>query len=234
MTQKPFRQRALEFGLQLTVVVLGVTISLGLDEWRSNRGEARAASALKGQLAADLRSDLDELEASSYRTRRMIRAYQRLLAPEAAAMPDDSLDRYVDLAVSYILFPAHDEAYEAMRQTGSSQLLRDPDLRSAIIRHYTRTHGRAAEWDDINRQFILERMIPYVEANAPELRGESVEGEVGLTAWAGLASSFRALDDQAHFRNLLRTNLLFKEAQLSVYEATRQETEDLLARLAPE
>ena len=231
MATKTLRQRAVEFVLQLTVVVLGVTISLGLDEWRAARGEDRAASALRGQLAADLRADLRALEVSMERTESMARAYRRLLAPESASLPDDSLDRYVDLAVSYNLFPPHDEAYEAMRQTGASRLL-DPDLRSAVIGHYSRTQGRAREWDDINRQFILDRMIPYVEANAPELGGESVQGEAGTTAWAGLASAFRSLDEEAHFRNLLRTNLLFKEAQLSVYRATEEATRELLATIS--
>ena len=225
------RRRALEFLLQLLVVVLGVTISLGLDEWRASRGEARAGRELQAQLAADLRADLDALAVTIERNEQMAAAYRRLLAPEASALPDDSLDAYVDLAVSYNLFPAHDEAYEAMRQTGSSRLLRDPDLRAAIIRYHTRTLGRAAEWDDINRQFVLDRMIPYVEANAPELSATSASGEDGVTAWSGLAGTFRALEGESQFRNLLQTNLLFKEAQSSVYRVTLAQTDTLLSRL---
>ncbi len=227
------RRHALNLLLQLVVVVAGVTISLGLDEWRASRGETRDARALKVQLASDLRSDLDALDISLERNARMTAAYRRLLSPEAASLPDDSLDVYVDLAVSYNLFPAHDEAYEAMRQTGTSRLLRDPDLRSTVIRYHSRTLGRAREWDDINRQFVLDRMIPYVEANAPELSdAASSGGSAGFTAWTGLADAYRALDDDTHFRNLLRTNLLFKQAQASVYAVTREETAELLDELA--
>lgn len=225
------QRHAVNLFLQLVVVIVGVTISLVLDEWRASRGEAREARDLTASLAADLRSDMDELDAALDRTEQFTQAYRRLLAPEAASLPDDSLDAYVDMAVSYAIFPTHDEAYEAMRQTGSSRLLRDPDLRSAVIRHYTRTVGRADEWDDINRQFVLDRMIPFIEANAPELSSSAGETEAGTTAWTGLAGAFRALDDDPHFRNLLQTNLLFKEAQATVYSLTRDASEELLAQL---
>ena len=225
------QRHAVNLLLQLAVVVAGVTISLGLDEWRASRGEARDARALKAALASDLRADLDALDASLGRSATLARSYRRLLAPEAAALPDDSLDVYVDHAVSYNLFTPHDEAYEAMRQTGTSRLLRDPALRAHVIRYHSRTLGRSREWDDINRQFVLERMIPYMEANAPELTATAASGAAGTTAWTGLAGAFRALDEEPHFRNLLHTNLLFKQAQTSVYTATREATRELLADL---
>ncbi|MEL6614821.1 MAG: hypothetical protein AAFQ43_03735 [Bacteroidota bacterium] len=225
------QRQATQLLLQLAVVIVGVTISLVLDEWRASRGEARDARVLTASLSSDLRADIEELDTAIGRSQQMAKAYRRLLAPEAADLPNDSLDVYVDLAVSYAVFPAHDEAYEAMRQTGTSGLLRDPDLRSAVIRHYTRAHGRAREWDDINRQFVLDRMIPYIEANAPELSSTATSTEPGSLAWTGLANAFRALDEEPHFRNLLQTNLLFKEAQVTVYTLTREATETLLDQL---
>ena len=214
MSRTP-RQRTADFLLQLLVVVLGVTISLGLDEWRTRRADARRADELVQRLRADLRTDLGELDGALDRTGQMIAAYRRLLASDAASLPDDSLDRYVDLAVSYTLFLPHDEAYEGMRQTGASALL-DGDVRADVIRLYTRTYGRATEWDEINRQFVLERMIPYFETEAPETDSEAV----GAT-WIGLADAFRAVQSDPQFRNLLRTNALFKGAQQAVYDSTR-------------
>ena len=184
------RQRTAEFFLQLLVVVLGVTISLGLDEWRGQRRSARQAEELVERLRADLAVDLGEIEASIDRTDRMVAAYRRLLSPDAAALPDDSLDVYLDLAVSYSIFLPNDEAYEGMRQTGASALLAS-DLRADVIRLYTRAYGRAAEWDEINRRFVLERMIPYLETHAPETGAQSVG-----TVWIGLADAFRAVDER--------------------------------------
>lgn len=220
------RQRTADFFLQLLVVVLGVTISLGLDEWRGRRQADREADDLVQRLRADLALDLSEIAVAVERNDRMIAAYRRLLAPDAAALPDDSLDRYVDLAVSYALFLPNDEAYEGMRQTGTSALL-DPDARADVIRLYTRAYGRAAEWDEINRRFILERMIPYVETHAPETDATAVG-----TTWIGLADAFRAVDDDPVFRNLLRTNVLFKTAQRAVYDSTRTAAERVDRRLA--
>ena len=227
MPERSARRRALDFALQLLVVVLGVTISLGLDEWRSGRAEARAADDLTARLAADLEADLVELDRGLGQLDRMGTAYQRLL--DGGDLPDDSVDVYLDLAVSYALFLPHDEAYEGMRQTGASSLL-GPDLRADVIRLQTRTYGRAREWDAINRQFVLERMIPYLEANGPELQGAVNDGGV----WTGLSSAFRALEDDVAFRNLLRTNLLFKQTQATVYGLTREQVEEALAALEDE
>ena len=220
------RQRTADFFLQLLVVVLGVTISLGLDAWRGRRQADRRADELVQRLRADLAVDLDEIETAIERTDGMVAAYRRLLDPDAAALPDDSLDRYVDLAVSYTLFLPNDEAYEGMRQTGTSALL-DPDHRADVIRLYTRSYGRAAEWDEINRRFVLERMIPYLETHAPETGAETVG-----TVWIGLADAFRGVDDDPVFRNLLRTNVLFKSAQRTVYDSTRVAAQRLERRLA--
>jgi hypothetical protein len=222
------RQQAINLLLQLAVVVAGVTISLGLDAWRDHRGDLAEAAQLRERLRADLVLDLEDLALSTERTGQMATAYARLLAPDAAALPDDSLDRYVDLAVSYTLFPPNDEAYEGMRQTGTSALL-DPDLRAEVIRLYTRTYARATEWDDINRRFVLERMIPYLEANAPESPAMA-DG----TTWIGLSTAYRALQDDVHFRNLLRTNLLFKTAQRTVYDSTAAAARRLQAQLEAE
>ncbi|WP_420455114.1 hypothetical protein [Rubrivirga sp.] len=220
------RQRAIDLLLQLAVVVAGVTISLGLDEWRSHRADVAEAEQLAQRLRADLVLDLEALDVSTDRIGRMAAAYERLLAPDAASLPDDSLDVYVDYAVSYVLFPPNDEAYEGMRQTGTSALL-DADLRADVIRLYTQTYGRTAEWDDINRGFVLERMIPYLEANAPETSAR-IEG----ATWIGLSTAFRALQDDVHFRNLLRTNLLFKQVQRTVYDSTTAAVRRLAPQLA--
>ncbi|MGB3545005.1 hypothetical protein, partial [Rubrivirga sp.] len=217
MPERSARRRALDFSLQLLVVVLGVTISLALDEWRTSRAEDRAAVDLTDRLVADLEADLEELDRGRARIDRMAMAYQALL--DAGDLPDDSTDVYLDLAVSYMLFLSHDEAYEGMRQTGTSSLL-NADWRADLIRLHTRVYGRAREWDDISRQFVLDRMIPYIEANGPELEGTTVNGGV----WAG-SSAFRALEDDVHFRNLLRTNLLFKQTQSTVYGLTRDQIE---------
>lgn len=212
---------------ELMVLVVGITLSLAVNEWRTgleNRGtERRSLMALRDNLA----SDTTMLGLQSRRLERMIRVYSLLLSPDSAArLPDDSIDVYMDLAMTYVTFPRNDVAYEEMRQTGQSRFIRDKELLNRTIDLYTRAYYQAAEWDGINRGFILDRMIPYLDDHGPYVEGASQAGVMD-----GLAPIYHALKGQDRFRNLLRTNRLYKEAQLSVYALTRARVDSLVTKL---
>ena len=96
-------------------------------------------------------------------------------------------------------------------------------------REYNREYQRAGEWDVINRDFILERMIPFLDQAAPY--PEAMTG--GETA-VGLGSVYRTVGQRFQFRNLIHTNRLFKEAQGSVYQAAFTRASGLRAKVAEE
>ena len=211
--------------IELVVLVAGISISFALEEWRTEREnrrtERRALEAIRDNLVADTL----QLASASQRITRMLRAYDGLIA----GGPADSLDTYMDLAISYVAFGRTDAALQELRQTGTSRLLRNRALLNDLLDMYSREYMRAAEWDNINRNFILERMIPYLDANSPYVASRS-GGEVTL----GMAEMYRSVRARDHFRNLVKTNQTFKEAQRSVYGEARTRARDILRRLDAE
>lgn len=211
--------------IELLVLVSGITISFALDEWRRDREDRRTEHRAWEAIYEDLGIDSAYLGKRVVQLKGMTRSYEALLAtPEA-----DSLDGYMDRAISYVTFPASLGAYHELQQMAGSRLIRNHALLADLTSAYSREYERAREWDNINRDFILERMIPYLDLAAEY--PESVHG--GETA-LGLGAVYHTIGTRYQFRNLVRTNRLFKEAQGSVYQATFDRVAALRGKVAEE
>jgi hypothetical protein len=211
--------------VELAVLVAGITISFAVDEWRRDREDRRAERRMWEAIHGDLAADSAYLAARVVQLGAMVRAYDGLLA----GGPNDSLDVYMDRAISYVVFTPTQSAYRELQELAGSRLIRNRVLLADLTNAYNREYVRAAEWDAIGRNFVLERMIPYLDANAPYVEGTG-GGEVAV----GLAAVYRSVGKRDHFRNLVRTHRMFREAQRSVYQATLTRVTNLRARVGAE
>lgn len=212
--------------IEVLVLVLGITASFALDQWRREREDRQLERRALLGLHQNLVTDTAAIAHARSRLARMSRAYSELLT---GAAPADSIDTYMDLAISYVAFVRTDNAYQELRQTGNARLLQNPAVPTALIDMYAREYARAGEWDAINRGVVLDRMIPFVDDHAP-YNPERAGGEVVL----GLTPAYRALIRDDRFRNLLATNRDFKAAQHSVYGAAAQRAAGVLRLLDAE
>ena len=211
--------------IELIVLVAGITISFGLDEWRRDREDRRVEHRTWESIYEDLGTDSAYLTKRVAQLQGMTRSYDALLA----TAPADSLDAYMDRAISYVSFPAAQGAYHELQQMAGSRLIRNHALLADLSSCYNREYERAHEWDAINRDFILQRMIPYFDETVPY--PDAVRG--GETA-EGLGKVYAGLNTHFQFRNLIHTNRLFKDAQRSVYQAALTRVIGLRAKVAEE
>jgi hypothetical protein len=86
----------------------------------------------------------------------MIAAYDALIAGRA---PADSVESYMDLAISYVNFVRTDFAYEELRQSSSARQVRNAALLERTSRMYTSEYSLADEWEAINRDFATNRFF---------------------------------------------------------------------------
>ena len=196
--------------IELVVLVAGITISFAVDEWRRDREDRRAERRTWEAIYDDLGADSAYLAARVTQLGNMVRSYDAILA----GGPADSLDACMDSAISYVVFTPTQSTYRELQQLAGSRLIRNRALLGALTNVYNREYVRATEWDAIGRDFVLGRMIPYLDATAPYVAGTG-GGETAV----GLSAVYRSVGTRDQFRNLVRTNRLFKEAQRSVYQA---------------
>ncbi|HYD53121.1 MAG TPA: hypothetical protein VEA99_10850 [Gemmatimonadaceae bacterium] len=216
------RQEWPRFLLEVVVLVLGISVSFVLEERRQEQQERRAERQL-------WRAAYDNLAADSlFLTRRigqlemMLRSYERLLAGRT-----DSIDVDMDRLVSYVAFRPTDHAFEEIRQ-GSGSRLRNRALVARLASLYARDYDLVREWDGIARDFVLSRMYPYLDLEGPYVASGVHDG-----AATGYAPVYRALSGRDDFRNLVRTHLSFKQAQITVYRRALDGARELMTRIRP-
>ena len=196
--------------LELLVVVVGISASFALEEWRSDRENRSVERRAWAGVAAHLATDTLFLSGRARQLDAMIAAYDALITGRA---PTDSVESYMDLTISYVNFVRTDFAYEELRRSSSARQVRNAPLLERMSRMYAAEYSLAAEWEAINRDFVLDRMIPYLEAEAPAPYVTASQA----TAAVGLSRAHAALAREPRFRNLLATNRFFKDAQRTVY-----------------
>jgi hypothetical protein len=212
--------------LELMVLVVGISASFALEEWRGEqenaRVERRAWEAVREELAADTLALAQQIR----RLRGMARAGERLLA----GPPRDSVDTYLDLAISYTGFTPTDNAYVELRNTGAQRQLRQRALFSQLSALHNREYERAAQWDRINSGIVLQRVLPYLDEHAPPAYADAA-GARG-TETVGLAQTWHALRGDRVFRNLLATQKSFRDVHAHVYELALARARAVLGRVS--
>jgi hypothetical protein len=126
---------------ELLIIVVGVLIALGIDEWRERIANAELENIYLEQLIADLEETERKMADVSQLNMASLAATQSILAafenPEAAKS-----DRINNLLIEMASFnnpvPVLGTV-EALVSTGDLQLIRSAEIRSAITRYMSRT-----------------------------------------------------------------------------------------------
>ncbi|MFK7743080.1 MAG: hypothetical protein AB8H80_22390 [Planctomycetota bacterium] len=222
---RPLRRSFPQLLLELSVVVLGITISFWLQDWRQARHERAEESRLLKGFAMELELDQLELEQRGKALEMGIASIRDLLE-KGSELDEKTIDHGMDAALGYMSFSPSMATYLELRQTGASRLIQDKDLLRNLIMLYERAYAAATEWDQVNRTFVLDRMFPHIERFGPSFAAK-IEGAFAH----GYHKVFRALEPSEHFRNLLHNGSLFKEGQRVVYDQLRTATARIVKRL---
>lgn len=152
---------------ELTLIVVGVLIALGVDQWNARRGEARLESEYLARLTDDLHADtaaigviFELLERKDQSLARVAAAF----APAAGAVADTT-DLLRDIVLgSHFAWahpPVRNITYRELESTGNLRLVRDPELRAEIIAYYylaehgeDRVDGRRTGYGPLTLAFI--------------------------------------------------------------------------------
>ncbi len=190
---------------ELVIVTLGVSFSLLMNDLREqNQRQERERDVLK-VIQANLQRDSINLWRHSTLLEYFEKNAAHLKGREEEAVID-SLNLYVDIITSYSMMNIVDIGFQEL-QSGNLQLsLSNDTLNREIMVYYTDLRGYIEEWNQIDREFILNSMIPYVIKNIPNLAVKEPPGFTmsklpGAQVWKA-----------AEFQNLVTTFVLYKKA----------------------
>jgi len=117
---------------EFLMVVTGIIVALGIDNWRQDREELAIAKEHLRDVAAEIRGNIGTLERVAepleYKRQALEIVLRFLSDPEAnKVQPDKLLQAFAAAAASAVPW-LRDSQFQALAQSGHLRLLRDPEL----------------------------------------------------------------------------------------------------------
>lgn len=163
------------------VIVFGVLIALGLDDFWTNRQERVLEADYLSRIQSDLRSDIGYLE--NVRKVRLALKFEAIdaVAPVVrgqAPVPDDVETFLINVSLGGLLGAANSNwttntTFEDLKSTGNLRLIRDTDLRRGISNYYhfadmwhSRVQGRQTDYVDMVHKIIPAELRENLDTDA--------------------------------------------------------------------
>lgn len=217
------REKWPDYLLEMLVIIIGIIVSLMLNEWRLQEQAERQNAQVLDDIRTDLAADTVALHHFIDLTDSMIEVNRLLLHATPGTLPDSLIAPYLDMVSSYVAFPIRDVGFSKLRELGLD-MKKKPELLSEIILQYTYFFPLMEEWNEVDKHFILERFIPYLEETAPYFPTDDEAYIFGQQAFYEVAARDR-------FQNLLRLNINFKRNQRMVMEMNLEHIREVLVAM---
>lgn len=114
----------------------------------------------------------------------------------------DSIDYHIDHAASYLNFKSNQTAYEEIKQTGQTNLIKNDSLKRSFLAYYTLVIPYCSEWIEVDRTQTMTALIPEMSIYFPV-----VPDTLNLVSTQEKIKSLRV----KKLRNLLLTSSAYKK-----------------------
>jgi len=238
-------------GAEFTIIVLGVLSALFVDTWIEERNDAKRAIEYRERLAADLRTDVNEINARMEYFQRVREFGLAVLEvyEERRQMSDFELMFAAFNAAEEWGFSPESSTYTDMQSTGHLALLKDLSFRLTLARYYREMDARSALWDPPKAYREVARgIIPNaLQAAIHEQCNAEVADIVLMSARAGpgaeqpchlnpsdydLAAAAARLRTHPEVEELLRYRVSQLRVAIDLFRNQRIIAENLIAQLA--
>jgi signal transduction histidine kinase len=168
------RHRWPEYLIEIFVIVLSISISFGLDQWKDTRHEDEVEQLYLKTLSDNLASDIDALHEIIPETRLVIRKAQSLLDQSRGAAPIAPARFDVDIRdiARRPSFFAHDAAFSDLRSSGNLRVIHDFKLKNDLFDYYGQYESIKAK-EASERESLITLVAPYL------LRKIAIGGSAG-------------------------------------------------------
>jgi hypothetical protein len=213
--------------IEIVVIILGISITLALEQWRDGSKEEKLENVYRTNLLADLDADLRTLRRASAATTTLLAHGQAILQSENSSPAHSLSDRALIIDLRAILdrpkFIPHDVTFAELKSSGNLRLVKDVDLKWLLFDYYNQTQV-IKEVQDAEQQATITLVGPYFLQRFPMDDGlASPHGPKKGEEPGSAANDFE-------FRNLVLLRVVNRTELLSLYQtadslATQLKTE---------
>lgn len=209
--------------IEVMVIIVGISITLVLEEWRDNSKEEKLAEVYLGNLAADIDTDRQSLHYAISSTDSLLargdEVRQFLKDPDGHALTAARLNEDVRKLINRPNFLSHDATFSDLKSSGNLHLIKDIRLKGLLFAYYSKAEN--TKWiQDAEQQATIELSGRYF------LQWFAVDGSDDSPIFHS-SGGVRALTSNTEFRNHVAVRVGTRKELLPLYK----ETDSLAARL---
>lgn len=167
---KPRKRNLKYYIAELLILVLGISLSFLLNEYRVLQSEKKLERELLTQFRDNLILDSMAISAQLQSLEVRMKASRSLLSITSQTEYADSTARNLIFLMNYGGFYPTDITYHEMRSLGNSHLIKNKELLNELVQLYESDYDLVAEWASADRGFLLNDMLPYMNRNLPFAR----------------------------------------------------------------
>ena len=229
--------------LDVLVLILGISISFWIEKRRSNLGDRKKEQYALAAVHDDLVRDTLTLTADMHRLHQQASQLGALLdSARTNTLPADTVAAIInDAATQYMSFLLSESAFDQMKQTGTSQAIRNRNLTRALTAFYSSGMRKVYAWDDIAREHNAYRIAPYVTEHVPFSMALLAHQQAGVLPDGAFgpmvrftAADYRSLASSPAFLKLMLRQQYIKIRQGQQYTAAIADMRALITSLDEE
>src|SRR5882757_10136885 len=131
--------------IEVVVIIVGITITLALEEWRDNSKERNLEKVYLGNLAADIGADRQSLNYAVLSTDSLLargeEIRQYVKDPDGHALTAGRLNEDVRKLLERPNFLAHDATFSNLKSSGNIHLIKDITLNWLLFSYYSKAEN---------------------------------------------------------------------------------------------
>lgn len=210
---------------EIIVIFIGISISFLFDEWRESRRDDETIKKHLTVLRTNLVQDSLNLTFQINYGNKLVNSINKLTYFKSDSQITDSIDFHIENAASYLSFKSNQMAYEEIRQTAHTTLIKSDSLKNLFLSYYTSRVPYCTEWCKIDETHTMTQLIPEMSIYFPIL-----VDSLNVVTLQEKAKSLK----QKKLRNLLLLNSGFKKATINTLTMTKKSTLNLLKKVDEE
>jgi len=131
--------------IEIVVIILGISITLALEEWRDNRKENQLEQVYLKNLATDIGTDVNSLKYVTAGTREILFRGNELIGmirnPPRPELSYTRINADVRAILARPKFLPSDATFSDLRSSGNLHLLKDIQLKNLLFAYYNQTQN---------------------------------------------------------------------------------------------
>ncbi len=211
--------------LEVVIIFIGISMSFLFDEWRENRKDEETARKNLIFLKSNLVQDTIVLTGMIDIGKKSVHSINKLIYFKQDSEISDSLNAHIDKAAGYLDFKPNQMAYEEIKQTGNTSLIKNDTLKRSFLSYYTFVTPYCNEWTAVDKMQTMTQLIPEISIYFPVV--------VDTSNVVSVQEKIKSLKIRK-VRNLLIMNAAYKQEVINTFMFTKAAAKKLLKRIDDE